>query len=96
MLIHNKANLGENRYPTEPIYAPNPQNPDHGWVITVVYDGKSHSSEVWVWGNGEWGGGEIFFFIHKTSRKVNIIRNAIVKKPPASTANPQFTVEDRS
>ncbi|MBR8837241.1 MAG: carotenoid oxygenase family protein [Stigonema ocellatum SAG 48.90 = DSM 106950] len=43
-----EANLGENRYPTEPIYAPNPQNPDQGWVITVVYDGNSHSSEVWV------------------------------------------------
>jgi len=43
-----EANLGENRYPSEPIYAPNAQNPDYGWVITVVYDGNSDSSEVWV------------------------------------------------
>jgi carotenoid cleavage dioxygenase-like enzyme len=35
------ADLGENRYPSEPI-------PVQDWVITVVYDGNSHSSEVWV------------------------------------------------
>ncbi len=43
-----EANLGENRYPSEPIYAPNTPHPDQGWVITVVYDGNSDSSEVWV------------------------------------------------
>ncbi|MHC5759088.1 carotenoid oxygenase family protein [Nostoc sp.] len=43
-----EANLGENRYPSEPIYASNPSLPDQGWVITVVYDGNSNSSEVWV------------------------------------------------
>ncbi|MEH2107002.1 carotenoid oxygenase family protein [Nostoc sp.] len=43
-----EANLGENRYPSEPIYASNPPLPDQGWVITVVYDGNSNSSEVWV------------------------------------------------
>ena len=42
------ADLGENRYPTEPIYAPDPQNSDRGWILTVVYDGNSHTSEVWV------------------------------------------------
>lgn len=41
------ADLGD-RYPMEPIYAPDPQNPDRGWIVTVVYDGNSHSSEVWV------------------------------------------------
>lgn len=42
------ADMGENRYPMEPIYAPNPQNPDMGWIVTVVYDGNIDKSEVWV------------------------------------------------
>lgn len=42
------ADLGENRYPMEPIYAPNPQNPDQGWIVTVVYDGNAEKSEVWI------------------------------------------------
>jgi len=42
------ANLGENRYPTEPIYAPDAQNPDRAWVVTIVYDGNTDTSEVWV------------------------------------------------
>lgn len=36
-----KADLGENRYCSEPI-------PVQDWVITVVYDGNTHHSEVWV------------------------------------------------
>ncbi|MEH2398716.1 carotenoid oxygenase family protein [Nostoc sp.] len=43
-----EANFGENRYPSEPIPAQDTQNPEQGWVLTVVYDGNSHSSEVWV------------------------------------------------
>jgi carotenoid cleavage dioxygenase-like enzyme len=46
--IVTTADLGENRYPTEPIYAPDAQNPDTGWILTVVYDGNTHSSELWV------------------------------------------------
>ncbi len=42
------ADMGENRYPTEPIFAPNPENSDTGWIITVVYDGNTDKSEVWV------------------------------------------------
>lgn len=42
------ADFGENRYPMEPIYAPNPQNPDRGWIVTVVYDGNIDQSEVVV------------------------------------------------
>ena len=42
------ADMGENRYPMEPIYAPHPQNPDMGWIVTVVYDGNIDRSEVWV------------------------------------------------
>jgi carotenoid cleavage dioxygenase-like enzyme len=43
-----EANMGENRYPSEPIYTPNAHNPDQGWIITVIYDGNTDSSEVWV------------------------------------------------
>ncbi|MDJ0735280.1 MAG: carotenoid oxygenase family protein [Nostocaceae cyanobacterium] len=43
-----EADLGENRYPSEAIYTPNPENPEQGWILTVIYDGNSHSSEVWV------------------------------------------------
>jgi carotenoid cleavage dioxygenase-like enzyme len=42
------ADCGENRYPSEPVYASNPQNPQQEWIITVVYDGNSDASEVWV------------------------------------------------
>ncbi|HEY9875676.1 MAG TPA: carotenoid oxygenase family protein, partial [Candidatus Obscuribacterales bacterium] len=44
-----EADLGENRYPTEPIYAADAQNPEKGWVLTVVYDGNAKESEVWVY-----------------------------------------------
>jgi all-trans-8'-apo-beta-carotenal 15,15'-oxygenase len=43
------APAGEGRYPAEPIPAPNPHHPDQPWVITVVYDGHHHCSEVWVY-----------------------------------------------
>jgi carotenoid cleavage dioxygenase-like enzyme len=43
-----EADLGENRYPSEPIHAQDKENPEQGWLITVVYDGNSDSSEVWV------------------------------------------------
>jgi len=42
------ADLGDSRYPMEPIYAPEAHNPDRGWIVTVVYDGNSNTSEVWV------------------------------------------------
>jgi carotenoid cleavage dioxygenase-like enzyme len=42
------ANLEENRYPMEPIYAPDAQNGDRGWIITIVYDGNADTSEVWI------------------------------------------------
>jgi carotenoid cleavage dioxygenase-like enzyme len=41
------ADLGENRYPVEPIYVPDTYS-DKGWILTVVYDGNSDSSEVWI------------------------------------------------
>ena len=42
------ADLGENCYPSEPIYAPDTHNPDQGWTVTVVYDGNTDKSVVWV------------------------------------------------
>ena len=41
------ADLGENRYPTEPIYVPDISS-DKGWIVTVIYDGNSDKSEVWI------------------------------------------------
>ncbi|MEB3295261.1 MAG: carotenoid oxygenase family protein [Synechococcales bacterium] len=43
------ANCGEDSYPGEPIYAPDQKSPDQGWILTVVYNGQAHSSEVWVY-----------------------------------------------
>jgi carotenoid cleavage dioxygenase-like enzyme len=42
------ADLGENCYPSEALYAPDAINPQQGWVLTVVYDGNSDTSEVVV------------------------------------------------
>lgn len=42
------ADCGANRYPAEPIFAPHPENPNQGWIVTVVYDGNTDTSEVWI------------------------------------------------
>ncbi len=42
------ADCGENRYPAEPIYVPDISS-DKGWILTVVYDGNSDKSEVWIY-----------------------------------------------
>lgn len=47
-----EADLGDNRYPSEPIIAPAPDNPEGGWLLTVVYDGNSHSSLVYIYDRG--------------------------------------------
>jgi carotenoid cleavage dioxygenase-like enzyme len=43
-----EANLGENIYPSEPIYVADPENSHSGWLLTVVYDGNTDNSEVWI------------------------------------------------
>jgi carotenoid cleavage dioxygenase-like enzyme len=43
------ADLDDHLYPTEPIYAPDRDRADRGWILTVVYDGKNHQSEVWIY-----------------------------------------------
>ncbi|MCT7952205.1 carotenoid oxygenase family protein [Ancylothrix sp. C2] len=44
--ILTEANLPENSYPTEPIYAADAENPEKGWILTVVFNGLENSSEV--------------------------------------------------
>ncbi|WGV24049.1 carotenoid oxygenase family protein [Halotia branconii] len=46
--ILTEADFGENRYPSEPIHVQNAQNSLQSWVITVVYDGNSDNSQVWI------------------------------------------------
>ncbi len=43
------ADMGENIYPSEPIYVPQPDNLERGWLLTVVYDGNTDSSEVRIY-----------------------------------------------
>jgi carotenoid cleavage dioxygenase-like enzyme len=43
-----EADLGSHRYPVEPIVAPDANEPERSWVLTVVYDGEADRSEVWV------------------------------------------------
>lgn len=43
-----ETDLPENNYPTEPIYAVDAENPDKGWILTVVFNGIENNSEVWI------------------------------------------------
>lgn len=43
-----RADLGTGRYPSEPLYAVDQHNPEQGWILTLVYDGNQHQSEVWI------------------------------------------------
>ena len=43
-----EADLGDNIYTVEPLYIPDALNAEHGWIMTVVYDGNQHQSEVWI------------------------------------------------
>lgn len=43
------ASAGEQHYPSEPIYARDRWDTNQGWVITVVYNGQGHQSEVWIY-----------------------------------------------
>jgi len=42
------ADMGSDRYPSEPLYAPDPHDPNQGWVLTVVFDGTTDTSELWI------------------------------------------------
>jgi all-trans-8'-apo-beta-carotenal 15,15'-oxygenase len=43
-----EADLGEGRYPSEPIIAADADGKQH-WLISVVYDGNTETSEVWIY-----------------------------------------------
>ncbi|MBD2664656.1 carotenoid oxygenase [Richelia sinica FACHB-800] len=43
-----EANCGENCYPSEPLPIQDKYNSQQSWVLTVVYDGNSQVSEVWI------------------------------------------------
>ncbi len=43
------ADMGENRYPSEPIFVPHTPNSEQGWVLTIVYDGHEHRSELRIY-----------------------------------------------
>ena len=43
------ADMGANMYPSEPIYVPHPNDPNTGWILTVVYDGNNHQSEMRIY-----------------------------------------------
>jgi carotenoid cleavage dioxygenase-like enzyme len=43
-----EASIPENCYPSEPLSVQDAVNSQQSWVLTVVYDGNSHCSEVWV------------------------------------------------
>lgn len=43
------ADAGTGHYPSEPIYAPSPIDGNSGWILTVVYNGKEHQSELWIY-----------------------------------------------
>jgi all-trans-8'-apo-beta-carotenal 15,15'-oxygenase len=43
------AELDRHLYPTEPIHVVDKFDRTKGWIITVVYDGNNHQSEVWIY-----------------------------------------------
>ena len=42
------AALASHLYPTEPIHVVDRFDAHRGWILTVIYDGKQHQSEVWI------------------------------------------------
>lgn len=44
----SSVQMGDQAYCSEPIYAPDPDHPGQGWILTVVYQAASHTSEVWI------------------------------------------------
>ena len=43
-----ESDFGKNRCPTSPIYATDATNPEQGWILTIVFDGESDRSEIWI------------------------------------------------
>lgn len=43
------AVIDRNLYPTEPIHVVDKFDPTQGWIVTIIYDGVNHKSEVWIY-----------------------------------------------
>ena len=43
------ADLDSHLYPTEPIHVVDKFDASKGWIVTVIYDGERHQSEVWIY-----------------------------------------------
>ena len=43
------ADMGDNCYPSEPIFVPSNNNAEQGWLLTVVYHGNTDKSEVRIY-----------------------------------------------
>jgi len=54
------AEAGLERYPSEPIYVPKrDSDTPAGWVLSVVYDGSAHQSEVWIYDSDRFAAGSV-------------------------------------
>jgi all-trans-8'-apo-beta-carotenal 15,15'-oxygenase len=42
------ATFAQGCYPVEPLYVPNPDDLDQGWIVTVVFDGNTDQSTVQI------------------------------------------------
>jgi carotenoid cleavage dioxygenase-like enzyme len=54
-----EADLGDGRYPSEPVLAPDADNPDRHWLISVLYDGNADAGEVWIFDAAALGEGPV-------------------------------------
>jgi all-trans-8'-apo-beta-carotenal 15,15'-oxygenase len=43
------AEIDRHLYPTEPLHVVDQFDSNQGWILTVIYDGKHHQSEVWIY-----------------------------------------------
>ncbi len=43
------ADLGDGRYPSEPVVVPDADDPARHWLVSVVYDGNADAGEVWIY-----------------------------------------------
>ncbi|MEL6221620.1 MAG: carotenoid oxygenase family protein [Cyanobacteria bacterium J06627_8] len=43
------ADVGSRRYASEPMIATHPDDPTQEWLLTVVFDGNTDSSELWIY-----------------------------------------------
>ncbi|BAC90715.1 carotenoid oxygenase family protein [Gloeobacter violaceus] len=43
-----ETQLGDGRYPSEPLFVADADEPERGWVLSVIYDAGLHRSELWI------------------------------------------------